>query len=127
MQKMGVEPTRYCYHTDLNRARLPIPPLLQTIASAIFRGNKAIIANTLKFVNCFLSVLIFLMWNSFPSNPFTKERLFVVEQFLLGLVKIPGLLQILDALFNILRHAQTPSEDEAPHIIRLLILPVHLI
>ena len=31
VQKMGVEPTRYCYHTDLNRARLPIPPLLQTI------------------------------------------------------------------------------------------------
>ena len=30
MQKMGVEPTRYCYHTDLNRARLPIPPLLHT-------------------------------------------------------------------------------------------------
>lgn len=29
MQKMGVEPTRYCYHTDLNRARLPIPPLLR--------------------------------------------------------------------------------------------------
>ena len=28
VQKMGVEPTRYCYHTDLNRARLPIPPLL---------------------------------------------------------------------------------------------------
>ncbi len=28
LQKMGVEPTRYCYHTDLNRARLPIPPLL---------------------------------------------------------------------------------------------------
>ncbi len=28
MQKMGVEPTRYFYHTDLNRARLPIPPLL---------------------------------------------------------------------------------------------------
>ena len=28
VQKMGVEPTRYYYHTDLNRARLPIPPLL---------------------------------------------------------------------------------------------------
>ncbi|WP_347003265.1 hypothetical protein, partial [Enterocloster clostridioformis] len=26
LQKMGVEPTRYYYHTDLNRARLPIPP-----------------------------------------------------------------------------------------------------
>ena len=23
---VGLEPTRYCYHTDLNRARLPIPP-----------------------------------------------------------------------------------------------------
>ena len=29
MQKMGLEPTRYCYHTDLNRARLPIPPFLR--------------------------------------------------------------------------------------------------
>ena len=28
LQKKGVEPSRYCYHTDLNRARLPIPPLL---------------------------------------------------------------------------------------------------
>ena len=28
LQKMGVEPTRYYYHSDLNRARLPIPPLL---------------------------------------------------------------------------------------------------
>ena len=28
MQKKGVEPSRYYYHTDLNRARLPIPPLL---------------------------------------------------------------------------------------------------
>ena len=25
---MGVEPSRCCHHTDLNRARLPIPPLL---------------------------------------------------------------------------------------------------
>ena len=31
MQKMGVEPTRYFYHTDLNRARLPIPPLLHLL------------------------------------------------------------------------------------------------
>ena len=29
LQKKGVEPSRYCYHTDLNRARLPIPPLLR--------------------------------------------------------------------------------------------------
>lgn len=34
VQKMGVEPTRYYYHTDLNRARLPIPPLLRYAALA---------------------------------------------------------------------------------------------
>ena len=34
LQKMGVEPTRYYYHTDLNRARLPIPPLLRYAALA---------------------------------------------------------------------------------------------
>ena len=37
VQKMGVEPTRYCYHTDLNRARLPIPPLLRLAA---FTSNE---------------------------------------------------------------------------------------
>ena len=29
VQKKGLEPSWYCYHTDLNRARLPIPPFLQ--------------------------------------------------------------------------------------------------
>ena len=29
MQEKGLEPSWYCYHTDLNRARLPIPPFLQ--------------------------------------------------------------------------------------------------
>ncbi len=28
MQEKGFEPSQYCYHTDLNRARLPIPPFL---------------------------------------------------------------------------------------------------
>ena len=28
VQEEGLEPSWYCYHTDLNRARLPIPPLL---------------------------------------------------------------------------------------------------
>ena len=28
MQKEGLEPSWYHYHTDLNRARLPIPPFL---------------------------------------------------------------------------------------------------
>ncbi len=28
MQEKGLEPSWYCYHTDLNRARLPIPPFL---------------------------------------------------------------------------------------------------
>ena len=38
LQKMGVESTRYYYHTDLNRARLPIPPLLH-LCVAIFLSN----------------------------------------------------------------------------------------
>ena len=37
VQKMGLEPTQYCYHTDLNRTRLPIPPLLQTIDCSTHR------------------------------------------------------------------------------------------
>ena len=48
MQKMGVEPTRYFYHTDLNRARLPIPPLLH---SAALSGNGFIIPKVFYFVN----------------------------------------------------------------------------
>ena len=39
MQKKGLEPSRYCYHTDLNRARLPIPPLLHV--SAISHSNSS--------------------------------------------------------------------------------------
>ena len=42
MQKMGVEPTRYCYHTDLNRARLPIPPLLQSSPSRTWTYDSAV-------------------------------------------------------------------------------------
>ena len=30
MQEKRLELSWYCYHTDLNRARLPIPPLLRT-------------------------------------------------------------------------------------------------
>ena len=43
VQKKGVEPSRYCYHTDLNRARLPIPPLLQTVAPARCPPNQRMI------------------------------------------------------------------------------------
>ena len=39
LQKKGVEPSRYYYHTDLNRARLPIPPLLRYAALASNVGN----------------------------------------------------------------------------------------
>ena len=44
LQKMGVEPTRYYYHTDLNRARLPIPPLLHSAAVELLsQATKVII------------------------------------------------------------------------------------
>ncbi len=31
MQEKRLELSWYCYHTDLNRARLPIPPFLRTM------------------------------------------------------------------------------------------------
>ena len=34
VQEEGLEPSWYCYHTDLNRARLPIPPLLHFFSAA---------------------------------------------------------------------------------------------
>ncbi len=36
MQEKRLELSWYCYHTDLNRARLPIPPFLRTIAIISF-------------------------------------------------------------------------------------------
>ncbi len=36
VQEEGLEPSWYCYHTDLNRARLPIPPLLHFFSAALF-------------------------------------------------------------------------------------------
>ena len=39
LQKKGVEPSRYYYHTDLNRARLPIPPLLHFLF-LLFSSNS---------------------------------------------------------------------------------------
>ena len=45
LQKMGVEPTRYYYHTDLNRARLPIPPLLHFVLFCCFVQATKVIIN----------------------------------------------------------------------------------
>ena len=35
VQKMGLEPTRYCYHRHLKPARLPIPPLRRVFNTII--------------------------------------------------------------------------------------------
>ena len=45
VQKKGLEPSWYCYHTDLNRARLPIPPFLQT---SIFIPHHRVFVNHLR-------------------------------------------------------------------------------
>ena len=45
LQKMGVEPTRYYYHTDLNRARLPIPPLLHFVLCCCSAQATKVIIN----------------------------------------------------------------------------------
>ena len=52
VQKKGVEPSRYYYHTDLNRARLPIPPLLHFVLFCCFvQATKVIINEQQRFVN----------------------------------------------------------------------------
>ena len=55
MQKMGLEPTRYCYHMDLNHARLPIPPLLRTnsILSIFHRNVNRFRASYRKYFRSF--------------------------------------------------------------------------
>ncbi len=69
MQKKGVEPSRYYYHTDLNRARLPIPPLLQTIDPMLsHRPNKFIITTFYQPVNYYLSFFNILFFRKNIQN-----------------------------------------------------------
>ena len=69
-----------------------------------------------------------MMFRRSPPDPLAEERLLVVEQLLLGLVEISGLLEVLHALGDVLLDAaQAPRVDIAPHIVRLFVLPVHLV
>ena len=46
MQKEGLEPSWYHYHTDLNRARLPIPPFpLKVVDGGGFEPPKSATAD----------------------------------------------------------------------------------
>ena len=73
VQKKGVEPSRYCYHTDLNRARLPIPPLLQTVAPTRCPPNQRII---LYRVSVKKSTVFFLTLTIFDHFPVTVHALY---------------------------------------------------
>ena len=56
MRKMGLEPTRYCYHRHLKPARLPIPPLLLISFShflSLFQRWDLILASRLGRCCCF--------------------------------------------------------------------------
>ena len=54
MQKEGLEPSWYHYHTDLNRARLPIPPFLRTrcILQYLIQNVNTIFQIILKTFGC---------------------------------------------------------------------------
>ena len=67
MQEKRLELSWYCYHTDLNRARLPIPPFLRTIA---------IIALFLAYVNRFCEKLYTLKGLGYKRNGGYPSRLF---------------------------------------------------
>ena len=48
--KVGIEPTRYCYHRILSPARLPIPPLRQlTGVSETIRTSDPLIKSQLLY------------------------------------------------------------------------------
>ena len=72
LQKKGVEPSRYCYHTDLNRARLPIPPLLHYVAFASNVGNYT---GRIHFCQCFFSYAL----SSIPKSFKPFKILFITE------------------------------------------------
>ena len=57
MQEKRLELSWYCYHTDLNRARLPIPPFLRTkiIISGFPESVNYFLKNFKKFVGNFIA------------------------------------------------------------------------
>ena len=52
VQEEGLEPSWYCYHTDLNRARLPIPPLLHFFSAALFISLSDMLNYIIKLSFC---------------------------------------------------------------------------
>ncbi len=59
MQKMGLEPTRYCYHRHLKPARLPIPPLLHV------ELTKAILTFFSRVVNHNFEIFLKIFFTNF--------------------------------------------------------------
>ena len=51
VRQKGLEPPQHCCHTDLNRTRLPVPPLPQKLFSA----NK-IILQAVSYCQAFIQV-----------------------------------------------------------------------
>ena len=65
MQEKRLELSWYCYHTDLNRARLPIPPFLRTnVILQPFRNNvNTILKNFSKiFLMFFVFYVKYISW-----------------------------------------------------------------
>ena len=70
MRKMGLEPTRYCYHKILSLARLPVPTLPHSRYENICHNDLTIITNVPKNVNYYFQifltyVLFFLIFINF--------------------------------------------------------------
>jgi hypothetical protein len=57
MRSRGLEPPRYCYHTDLNRARLPIPPRPHIIMTTYQSCGHKIDHTTLRLKRQYISQL----------------------------------------------------------------------
>ena len=85
VQEEGLEPSWYCYHTDLNRARLPIPPLLHFLFCRFSHSARIILHIFFKMSSFFLFFfLLFLPVQVRVNSSASSRSLFCSERILRG-------------------------------------------
>ena len=77
VQEEGLEPSWYCYHTDLNRARLPIPPLLHFFSAALFISLSDMLDYIIKLSFC---------QQLFQKNIFLKSQAINAKLYLRNII-----------------------------------------
>ena len=71
------------------------------------------------------SCAVLSAWENSPPHPLAEEGLFVAPQLLPGLGMVAGLLEVLHALWNVLRAAQPPGVEISQKVKSVSVVPVH--